>query len=287
MGVYDNFLRQLPQHASSFPFLPIEAFKHERINAAASEEVTFMSSGTTGMQRSQHHVYDAGLYKTLSRIHFESHFGPLESLRILALLPSYQSAGNSSLVYMVNHFIECAAEGSAFMPTPASMAKALKQSETDGVPTLLFGVSYALLDLCEIYQSDSNHIQIIETGGMKGRRKEITRAELHGVLRIAFPNAKISSEYGMCELLSQAYTLDGEVFELPPWARVCVTEVGDPLNVLPHGRRGLLAFSDLANAYSCSFIQTRDIGIVADGRHFTVEGRLDHSDIRGCNLLFS
>jgi phenylacetate-coenzyme A ligase PaaK-like adenylate-forming protein len=268
-----------------FPFLPIELFKSYVINTKPNAEVIFKSSGTTSSQRSSHHVYDASLYRKLSLLGFEKQFGSVKDACIIALLPSYIDNGDSSLVYMVNYFIDHSQHPeSGFIDLDHAKSKItnLQQSRTT---TFLFGVSFALIDLAEILSTEFPELCIIETGGMKGQRKEMTRAELHAQIQMAFPSSRIESEYGMTELLSQAYTSDGQWFNPPPWMKVSTVDISDPLTVLPVGQRGLLAITDLANYYSCSFIQTRDVGVVNDFGQFTVEGRLDNSDIRGCNLL--
>lgn len=270
------------------PFLPIELFKHHRVSCESSEEATFRSSGTTGIARSEHHVYDLSLYEELSVSHFEQVYGPLEQLHILALLPSYLENGDSSLVFMVDRFIARALPGSSFMLDRFdTMADQLRQIQQSNTPTLLIGVSYALLDLAAKTTMEIPSLTIMETGGMKGRRKEMTRNELHAELNSSFPMSSIHSEYGMTELLSQAYLGNDGVFHPAPWMKAYAVDISDPLNTLPAGQRGCLAFVDLANHHSCSFIQTQDIGIVNADGSFVVEGRLDRSDLRGCNLLYT
>jgi hypothetical protein len=269
-------------------FLPIELFKNHRVSCQETEEAVFKSSGTTSTGRSTHFVFDRALYEHLSKTHFESIYGPLGDYTILALLPSYLENGESSLVHMVQYFMKFSHSDSDFvLHKPAALKNKLEQLAEQKRPTLLFGVSYALLDFAEINQIDFPELTIMETGGMKGRRKELTRPELHEAISKGFISSAIHSEYGMTELLSQGYSKDGEWFKPPFWMRATTTEISDPFEILPAGKRGLLAFTDLANYHSCAFIQTRDIGIVKPDGTFKVEGRLDHSDLRGCNLLFT
>lgn len=265
-------------------YLPIELFKSHDI-FSEQPKTTFKSSGTTASVRSQHHVADLNLYETLSLRHFENIFGSIKGKPILALLPSYVENGDSSLVYMVNHFIEQSKNrdsGFVNLESAKSVLKSLQNQQS-----FLFGVSFALLDLSELFELDFPELTIIETGGMKGKRQELTRTELHNNIQHAFPSSRIESEYGMTELLSQAYTTDGQWFKPPEWMRVEVTDISDPFTQMPVGSRGVLAFTDLANVYSCSFIQTRDIGVLNEFGYFKVEGRLDNSDLRGCNLLYT
>lgn len=287
--VFREFLQKTNRfNNDSLTFLPIELFKSARVSCHASEELIFKSSGTTATGRSTHFVFDAELYQKVSKAHFESLYGDLSQFTLLALLPSYLENGESSLVYMVEDFIKHTKFDSEFvLHKPDQLAEKLKSLSAKKQPTLLFGVSYALLDFAETNQIDFPELIIMETGGMKGRRKEMTRAELHEEIRKGFPTSKIHSEYGMTELLSQGYCQDGEWFVPPFWMRAFTTDVSDPFEILPTGRRGLLAFIDLANFHSCAFVQTKDIGIVLPDGRFKVEGRLDHSDLRGCNLLYT
>lgn len=287
--VYRTFLENTKRSDSDLTtFLPIELFKNHRVSCQQTEEVIFKSSGTTATGRSTHFVFDQRLYERLSKAHFESLYGSLSNFTILALLPSYVENGESSLVHMVQYFMTFSQPDSDFvLHKPAELKTKLEQLAKKRQPTILFGVSYALLDFAETYQIDFPELIIMETGGMKGRRKELTRPELHESISKGFISSAIHSEYGMTELLSQGYSQDGEWFKPPFWMRAVTTDVSDPFEVLPTGKRGLLAFIDLANYHSCAFIQTRDIGIVKPDGTFKVEGRLDHSDLRGCNLLYT
>jgi hypothetical protein len=289
---FSEFVRKAYQVSDLDPgrpaFAPIELFKSHRMSSSINHELIFRSSGTSGQLRSQHHVVDATLYNTLARAHFESLYGPLKDLVVLALLPSYLEQGSSSLVYMVDGFIKKANPQSRFvLDDPAGLSLQLEELKATQRRTLLIGVSYALLDFAESNTIDYPRLIVMETGGMKGRRQELTRNALHASLQIGFPSSQIHSEYGMTELLSQGYMMDGWSFRPPAWMRAFATEVSDPMQVLPVGQRGVLAFIDLANVHSCSFIQTRDIGIVEADHSFTVEGRIDHSDLRGCNLMYT
>ena len=270
------------------PFVPVELWKHHVFSCASEHQGVFKSSGTTGAERSEHHVSDLGWYRTLAVHHFESLYGPLADQVILALLPSYLENGDSSLVYMVETFAQQADPRSAFlMKQPDELKEALTTLKSAGQRTTLIGVSYALLDLVDGWSIDFPELTVMETGGMKGRKRELTRNELHTTLRVGFPSSPIHSEYGMTELLSQGYMMNGSAFIPPKWMRAYATEISDPMRIMPQGQRGLLAFIDLANVNSCAFVQTRDIGIVYPDGTFSVEGRLDHSDLRGCNLLYT
>ena len=275
--------------AKSPTFLPVELFKTHDIRCNELNDLLFLSSGTTAArERSKHFVHDKLLYKELATAHFEEKYGPLEDWVILALLPSYLENGESSLVFMVDAFITTAHKNSKhLLYKPEALLDEFDHLRKSNQKTLLIGVSYALLDFCEKQSIAFPELVVMETGGMKGRRKELTRSELHDALQKGFPNSEIHSEYGMTELLSQAYSRDGKWFSPPKWMKAFTTEVSDPFKILQPNQRGLLAFIDLAGFHSCSFIQTKDIGVVNDQGIFTVEGRLDKSDLRGCNLLYT
>lgn len=288
-AVYRSFLQNTNRlSAHDTTFLPIELFKNQRVSCELTEELTFKSSGTTATGRSTHYVFDKSLYQFTSKHHFEHLYGSLGNYTLLALLPSYLENGESSLVFMVEDFMQYTQPDSQFvLHQPEKLLQLLQALSADKKPTLLFGVSYALLDFAEAHKIDFPELIIMETGGMKGRRQELTRPELHAAIRKGFPNSEIHSEYGMTELLSQGYSKDGEWFTAPKWMRAFTTDVSDPFEIQATGKRGLLAFIDLANYHSCAFIQTRDIGILRPDGSFKVEGRLDHSDLRGCNLLYT
>ncbi len=271
------------------PFLPIELFKtHRIILGNHTPEVIFRSSGTTGQQPSSHFVASEKLYRESFLKTFTSFYGNPEDLCILALLPSYLERDDSSLVYMMNHLVELSRHpGSGFyLHNLDELADQLKLRNADGYPTLLLGVSFALLDLAEKHPLPlSDNVTVMETGGMKGRRREVVREELHRTLMEAFKVPCIHSEYGMTELLSQAYAGATGKFISPPWMKVFIRDLYDPLTILPPGRSGGVNIIDLANLYSCSFIATGDTGRVPEDGSFEITGRSDHSDIRGCNLM--
>lgn len=287
--VLREFVQNLGRNMEDGPvYLPVEAFKHHNLSIALDAPLVFKSSGTTAQIRASHPIANPDWYKKASQQHFEHSYGPLADWVILALLPSYQTNGDSSLVFMVEHFISQAKPDSGFVEFDhKKLLERLQVLKGGKHKTMLFGVSYALLDFSERHQIEFPELTVMETGGMKGRREELTRNELHAKLKLGFKNSVIHSEYGMTELLSQGYALDGEWFTPPPWLVPSCTHISDPLETLPTGRRGLLAFIDLANLDSCAFIQTKDIGIVNTDGRFKVEGRLDNSDLRGCNLLYT
>jgi hypothetical protein len=270
------------------PFLPISFFKTHRVCQDQPIVHTFESSGTGG-NRSQHLVNDLSLYEQSFLPTFKIYLEvPLEEVSILALLPSYLERNNSSLVYMVNALLPKAHSTSGFFLNDFTALKnQLVENEKNKIKTLLIGVSFALLDFSEQFPLLLKHTTIMETGGMKGRREELTRIELHAVLCKAFQLTEIHSEYGMTELFSQAYSKGGGIFKCPPWMKVVCRDLQDPLSLLPAGKRGALNIIDLANQNSCSFIATEDVGIVHENGTFEILGRMNHAEIRGCNLLFS
>ncbi len=243
-----------------------------------------MSSGTTQIARSKHHVSSLDLYEKSFTEAFQGIYGDLSQICLLALLPSYQEQGDSSLIYMVDQLMKKADAKSKYLKPDSTSAEELKMlSKTKDV--LLIGVSYALLDLAESYPMDLSGSIIMETGGMKGRRKELIREEVHEILSQAFNVSHIHSEYGMTELLSQAYSQGNGKFFCPPWMKVMIRESTDPFRWCPIGKSGGINIIDLANVHSCSFIETQDLGRSLQDGSFEVLGRFDQSDIRGCNLL--
>lgn len=268
------------------PFLPISLFKtHEVRTGDWRPEVIFTSSGTTGQAVSRHAIPPRHQYLRHSQQVFESFYGPLRDFHVLCLLPSYLERTGSSLVAMADHFIrESASDESGFflhdLERLAGKLMRLKGSKK----VLLLGVTFALLDLAEDFPMDLSHCVVMETGGMKGRRPEITREELHEVLKRGFHLPAVHSEYGMTELLSQAYSPGEGVFRCPASMRVILKEVNDPFSA-KNITSGLINVVDLANAHSCAFIETQDLGRYREGGHFEVLGRIDASDARGCNLL--
>ena len=293
-AVYGQFCKALGKdihsvnHWNDIPFLPISFFKTHRVCQDKPVVHTFESSGTGG-NRSKHLVHDLSLYEQSFFPTFKEYLGtPLKEVSLLALLPSYLERNNSSLVYMANALLSFAHQTSGFFLNDFEALKnQIIANEKNEVKTLLLGVSFALLDFSEHYPMPLNFTSIMETGGMKGRREELTRTELHAVLCKAFHLTEIHSEYGMTELFSQAYSKGNGIFVCPPWMKVVCRDLKDPLSVLPAGKRGALNIIDLANQNSCSFIATEDVGIVHENGTFEILGRMNHAEIRGCNLLFS
>ena len=292
--VYHDYVKLLdvnPATVSSIeeiPFLPISFFKSHKVVCGADNGATiFLSSGTTGMEQSKHFVSDVSLYEKSFRKGFEQFYGPINEFCILALLPSYLEREGSSLIYMVNDLIEQSnhADSGFYLRQYDEIATKLRELEAQKQPTLLLGVTYALLDLIEQEQLNLEYTIIMETGGMKGKRKEMVREELHRTLCNGFGVDAIHSEYGMTEMLSQGYSLGSGLFDCVPWMKILVREINDPFQYCAVGRTGGINVIDLANLYSCSFIATQDLGKLHQNGQFEVLGRFDNSDIRGCNLL--
>lgn len=289
--VYTEFVhtlnRKRPTHYSEIPFLPISFFKTHRIIAEGmTEQVHFKSSGTGSSGRSSHFVADTSIYERSFLPTFEQFVDKLENCIVLALLPSYVEQGESSLVYMVDKLIQHTNHplSGYYLDESEVLLNAISEARKTGRKIILFGVSYALLDLADL-KPDLNDVLIIETGGMKGRRKEMSKDELHAVLSNAFSVKYICSEYGMCELLSQAYSQSSGLFEFPKWMKARLREVNDPFMFQQgENKTGVVSIIDLANIFSCAFIETQDLGKIEDGM-LRLMGRLDHSEIRGCNLL--
>jgi len=269
------------------PFLPVSFFKTDEVRTTEFiAEGVFESSGTTGTGGSRHFVRDMGLYRQSFTLGFEQFYGPVEDYCIIGLLPAYLERSNSSLVVMVHELIarsKCADSG-FYLYEHEALHEVLLRLEAAGQKVLLIGVTFALLDFAEKYPMRLQHTIVMETGGMKGRRKEITRPELHAFLQERLGVSAIHAEYGMTELLSQAYAAGGGRFFCPPWMKVLVRREDDPLEVSDRGE-GLLNNIDLANIYSCSFIAVDDIGVIHKDGGFEVSGRMDHSDVRGCSLM--
>jgi hypothetical protein len=277
------------KEVEEIPFLPIEFFRTHRVIADGMEaEEIFESSGTTEGNTSRHYVANVSLYRESLLRGFYARYGSPEDLCILALLPSYLERSGSSLVYMMDHLIRWSKhpDSGFYLDDLAALAGLLGKRNEDGHPTLLLGVSFALLDLAKAHPIPlGENITVMETGGMKGRRKELVRGELHEILCGAFGKKEIHSEYGMTELLSQAYSDGDGIFFCPPWMRVLIRDPNDPLSPAAEGQAGGLNIIDLANRNSCSFIATSDLGRTHPDGSFEVTGRFDHSDTRGCNLL--
>jgi hypothetical protein len=270
------------------PFLPIAFFKsHEVKSTTQSPEITFTSSGTTSSIVSKHHVTDLNVYHRSLDQSFKTTYGSIKDYVILALLPHYLDRTGSSLVYMAQGWINDSnhPKSGFYLNNIKELARVLKSFENSNQKVILIGVTFALLQLAEEYAMPLKNVILIETGGMKGMRKEIVKPELHRILKTAFPQASIQSEYGMTELLSQAYASDGINFTTPSWMKVSTRDPNDPLSGIACGKTGGLNIIDLANYNSCSFIATQDLGKSFANGAFQVLGRFDHSDIRGCNLM--
>ncbi len=288
--VYKNYLHfrnfaHKPNHYLEIPFLPIELFKSHRIQSGVQgfEQVVFTSSGTTGAETSKHYVKNADRYIESFMRGFELFFGDAKQYHFFALLPSYLERSDSSLVYMVDHLMKTSGKGDYFLYDHHALDAMLHEVESTGQKSIIFGVSYALIDFAEQFPRALQFCQIVETGGMKGTRKELTKQELHTILSDSFGLDSVSSEYGMTELLSQAYAVRSSTFATVPWLKVLARDPYDPFAVSNQGK-GALNFIDLANSDSCCFIETHDLGNVKDNT-FDVFGRMDKAQIRGCNLL--
>ena len=271
----------------AIPFLPIGFFKTQAVRTTDFvPEAVFASSGTTGMVTSRHEIKDLGLYRNSFTAGFERFYGSITDWCIIGLLPSYLERGNSSLVVMADELIRRSGhpESGFYLYEHAALYEILQRLEAQGQKTLLIGVSFALLDFAEKYSLSLQHTVVMETGGMKGRRRELTRTELHTFLTDRLGVKTIHAEYGMTELLSQAYSPGGGLFSCPPWMKVLVRSEDDPLEVNGEGE-GILNVIDLANRWSCAFLATEDVGRVYPDGRFEVAGRVDNSDIRGCSLL--
>jgi phenylacetate-coenzyme A ligase PaaK-like adenylate-forming protein len=275
------------------PFLPIEFFKsHRLITGDGAVQEIFTSSGTTGTMQSKHYVTDLSIYEESYRKTFELFYGNITDYCILALLPSYLERDGSSLIYMANDLIKQSKhpDSGFYLNNYEELLVKLEQLEHKKQQTILLGVTYSLLDIAELYTARPNkkdllHTIIMETGGMKGKRKEMIREELHQVLCSSFGVTAIHSEYGMTELLSQAYSKGEGKFHCPPWMRILIRDANDPFSFLPTHQTGGINIIDLANINSCSFIATQDLGKIAGDGSFEILGRFDASDVRGCNLL--
>ena len=287
---YCDSLKRQPGNITrpeQIPFLPIGFFKtHEIKTTAFTAESVFLSSGTTGSIPSAHHVRKNGLYRESFLRCFELFYGKPEQICMPALLPSYLERGNSSLVFMADTLIGRSSypQSGFYLDEKKKLSEMLAGNESAGVPTLLLGVTYALLDFFEEYPMPLKHTVVMETGGMKGRRREMLREEVHGILKNKTGLSAIHSEYGMTELLSQAYSQKEGLFHTPPWMRVLVRPEDDPLQTALQGN-GAINITDLANLYSCAFIATEDAGRVHEDGSFEITGRLDHTDLRGCSLM--
>lgn len=293
-SIYRSFCDLLYVHPSDIskveeiPFLPIQFFKSKNILSSTSKIVeTFTSSGTTGNTTSKHLVTDISWYEQSYRKGFEHFYGDIASYTVLALLPNYLERKGSSLVYMANDFIKRSKSSYSgfYLHNLDDLASKLIELDRKGEKILLIGVSFALLDLIEKYQFKLSNTIVMETGGMKGRRKELIRTELHQLLANGFGVEKIHSEYGMTELLSQGYSKGDGIFNSPPWMKILTRDTEDALSIQASGKTGGINVIDLANYNSCSFIATQDLGKTYLDHSFEIIGRFDNSDIRGCNLM--
>lgn len=276
---------------SQIPFLPIEIFKTHKVQCGeAFAQKVFVSSGTTGQAPSKHYISDLGVYDQSLRKCFELMYGPVCDYCILALLPSYLERQGSSLVYMVQQLMNLSGnqDSGFFLYDHKALADTIQRLEKKKQKTLLIGVSFALLDFSEEFPIPlTKDFIVMETGGMKGRRKEMVREELHNLLCSRLGIKVVHSEYGMTELLSQAYSYGEGKFLTPPWMKVVIRDMNDPFSNVTHGKTGAINVIDLANIHSCSFIATLDIGRMNPDGTFEVLGRYDQSDVRGCNLMIS
>ncbi|MFN8300528.1 MAG: acyl transferase [Chitinophagales bacterium] len=271
------------------PFLPISFFKTHKVLAKDKQSaLVFESSGTTGMVSSKHYVAEPALYERSFLKAFQQFYGNPEDYTILALLPSYLERGNSSLVYMADKLINLSghAESGFFLHDFEKLHNVLKQLKEQGRKTLLLGVTYALLDFAEQFPILFPDLLVMETGGMKGRREELTRPEVHEILTKGFGVKTIHSEYGMTELLSQGYSKGNGIFTLPAWMRIVPRDVYEPTNLVAPGETGAVNVIDLANLYSCSFIATNDMCRLHNDGSFEILGRMDNAELRGCNLMY-
>lgn len=292
--VYKEFLEALKINSyaigavADIPFLPVQFFKLRKVYAADEQHpVVFTSSGTTGMETSKHYVSDISIYERSFEEAFNLFYGDVKNYCILALLPSYLEREGSSLVYMADKLIKNSLHplSGFYLHNLNDLKNTIAQLMTAGDKVVLLGVSYALLDLADAGCKLNENFIVMETGGMKGKRKEMLKEELHAYLSSAFDVKKIHSEYGMTELLSQAYSKGDGIYETPPWMKINIREVNDPFAAARTGKTGGINIIDLANIYSCPFISTQDLGKTHENGNFEVLGRFDNSDIRGCNLL--
>lgn len=290
--VYSSYAKLLlkektPVNIYEIPFLPISFFKTDQIicQGKAVEEI-FLSSGTKGKQ-SKHLVSDISLYKQSYLKSFKLFYGDITQYCILSLLPNYREREGSSLIYMVNDLIAKSKhqQSGFYLNDYEKLSSNLKELEKAGEKTILFGVSYALLDLAEQFPQQLKNTIVIETGGTKGQREGLLKEELHQELKSAFSLEEIHSEYGMTELLSQSYSKNEGIFESPSWKKVLIRDINDPLSIIGHNKTGGINIIDLANIYSCPFIATQDLGKTFDNGTFVLLGRFDNTDVRGCNLL--
>lgn len=293
--IYQQYVRSLKAnpdaitHYSNIPFLPIEFFKSQHIvcNDVSTETVCFSSSGTTGQITSKHYVNDISIYETSFKKGFELFYGNPSEYCILALLPNYLERQGSSLVYMFNELIKDSKHplSGFYLNNLTDLVNTIDELKKRKQKTILLGVTYALLDLADLNVELTDDFIVMETGGMKGRRKELLKEELHQYLRQKLSVSDIHSEYGMTELLSQAYSKQDGTFECSPWMKVLIRDMNDPFSYVSAKKSGGVNVIDLANINSCSFIETKDLGRMLEASKFEILGRFDNSDLRGCNLM--
>ena len=291
--VYKTYINHLGLNVDNIktieeiPFLPIEFFKtHKVVSGVFNNEKIFTSSGTTGENTSKHFIRNISIYKQSFTKGFNNFYNNISDYYVLALLPSYLEREGSSLVYMMNNIIENSNPESGFyIKNQKDLYDKIIKLRNKNKKILLIGVSYALMDFAEKYKPDLSNCIVMETGGMKGKRQELTKKELHSFLHEKFNVSEIHSEYGMTELLSQAYSSGKGIYRTQPWMKVLVRDIYDPFSYVYKTQKGGLNIIDLANVYSCSFIETKDLGAKHSKNEFEITGRFDNSDIRGCNLL--
>ncbi len=290
--IYNQYLKNLKvdvgqvKSLNQIPFLPIQFFKSHAVKTGEWNAVAeFTSSGTTGSV-SRHSVYDMNFYVKTSLEIFTRTYGPVSDYHILALLPSYLERSGSSLIAMIDHFIKASQSpySGFYLYNHSDLKDTIQNLQGGDRKILLWGVSFALLDFADSYRINLQNAVVMETGGMKGRRKELIREELHDYLKDRLGATQIHSEYGMTELMSQAYSQGGGYYKSPPWMKVLIRELNDPFQTVSE-RAGIVNVVDLANFHSCAFIETQDLGRMNPLGEFEVLGRMDNSDIRGCNLL--
>ncbi len=295
-AIYSNYIEHIkrdtfPTSYQEIPYLPVSAFKSGAVYCGTSvrKAQTIFSSSSTGGIPSLHYVKDLSLYKESFLTGFQQFYGKPENYLILALLPSYLERSGSSLIYMAEHLITMSKhkDSGFFLNEFDKIASLIHENQDTKI--LLLGVTYALLDFCEYIPApfQNRHLIVVETGGMKGKRKEMVRSELHKTLCTQLGVNTIHSEYGMTELLSQAYSQGGGIFKCPAWMKVNARKINDPFQICDFGENGILQITDLANVHSCCFIETQDIGRIYKDGTFEVLGRMDNAELRGCNLMIS
>lgn len=285
---FNHFKVEKINHFSKIPFLPIELFKSQKIFCGIKiPEFFFESSGTSGIEKSKHYISDLTTYEQSFLNGFNYFYGNIKDYNFLALLPSYLEQKHSSLIYMIDRLIIDSnnKESGFYLYNLENLYTKLKSLRNGNKKIILFGVTYALLDLAEKYPINISNAIIFETGGMKGRRKEMIKEEVHNQLKSAFNVSSIHGEYGMTELFSQAYSDGGGIFKTPPWMKVLIRDTDDPYSLLGNNKSGGINVIDLANIDTCCFIATQDLGKTYNNESFEVSGRFDNSDIRGCNLM--